>query len=271
MFFCTYSIFPARYLTPLVSAKTSQVSEHSHSVDKTSLKRYNSERHHESSNQSATNASTTGIMAPIDKNIFSTFSGVPSRLSKDELKVAKVLGQVDKKFIAIKLDHSKTILFMDQHAADERIKLEMMMKSEIISRKTVILEPCIPINLTSATEYDLVTTDRVLEYLRLWGIHVVTTTKIPISFDKNDTVVLSSSQYFDSPSSQSISHKYRVYVTRLPEVIVDKCVTNHVLVQDIVRDYAYWIVEQQFNPAIINKTCPKGMIEILKSKACRSM
>lgn len=208
-------------------------------------------------------------MTPLDSSQFGTFLSIPNRLSREDLKSAKVLGQVDRKFIAIKLD-DKSILMMDQHAADERIKLESMMKSDIISRKTVVLEPCIPFDLNSAAEYELMTSDRILEYLKIWGIHLVTTAAKSIASSvSDDTVILSSSHYFSStPNTKGY---YRVYVTRLPELIADRCITNHALIKNIIRDYVYWIVEQHYNPAIVKTNCPKGMVDILKSKACRSM
>ncbi|ORE05686.1 hypothetical protein BCV72DRAFT_229375 [Rhizopus microsporus var. microsporus] len=237
---------------------------HASTIDRSSLKRQNS-NHDNNSQRSGSHISS---MTPLDNSQFGTFLSIPNRLSREDLKSAKVLGQVDCKFIAIKLD-DKSILMMDQHAADERIKLESMMKSDIISRKTVVLEPYIPFDLNSAAEYEMMTNDRILEYLKIWGIHLVTTTTKPIASSiSDDTIILSSSHYFSStPNTKAY---YRVYVTRLPELIVDRCITNHALIKTIIRDYVYWIVEQQYNPAIVKTNCPKGMVDILKSKACRS-
>ncbi|KAG1469911.1 hypothetical protein G6F56_002982 [Rhizopus delemar] len=187
------------------------------------------------------------------------FSG-SQRLSKQDLKMAHVLGQVDKKFIALRLD--QTLLFVDQHAADERIKLEVMMKSEVISRQTAVLDPCIPLEL-SPLDYDVVTKECVLEQLKTWGIYLVKRDQRPL-ISEGEKVIMTGSRYF-SPRPQG-----GTYVTRLPDLIADKCLAQPELVRDIIRDHAYWMMEQHYNPAIVSKTCPKGVIELLKSKACRS-
>src|SRR5689334_4875730 len=59
------------------------------------------------------------------------------RFTKQDLKSVKVIGQVDDKFIACKLqcsdthtssNSSSTLILVDQHAADERIRVEMLLK-----------------------------------------------------------------------------------------------------------------------------------------------
>lgn len=172
-------------------------------------------------------------------------SDSPLKLSKSDLKHAQVLGQVDKKYIVIKLNES--LIMIDQHAADERVKLEQMMKPSSLNPTT--LEPSICIELESSFEYHLVT--EKLSYFKLWGIHIV--------------VPPETSHFFTSKS-----HPNRIYVTQLPSLILDRCVINHTLLKDLIRDYAYWIKEQS-QESSINKTCPKGIMEILKSRACRSM
>jgi DNA mismatch repair protein MLH3 len=169
---------------------------------------------------------------------------LPYKLSKSDLKNAQVLGQVDKKYIVIKLNG--TLVIIDQHAADERVKLEQMIKPSSLNPTT--LEPSICIELESSFEYQLVT--ETLSYFKLWGIHIVAPPE--------------TSHFFTSKN-----HPNRVYVTQLPLLILDRCLVNHTLLKDLIRDYTYWVKEQNQETSL-NKTCPKGIMEILKSRACRS-
>jgi DNA mismatch repair ATPase MutL len=195
---------------------------------------------------------------------------IPNKLTKTDLKHAKVLGQVDKKYIAIKLLHNKSLIMIDQHAADERIKLEDMLKN---STSIATLEPPIAIDLESASEFQLVASERISKYLKIWGIHITTITQ------QEDVTILSQSRYFNTEetschfeemNSRFVNSKNRVYVTRIPKLIVERCVSNHDLLKSLIRDHVYWMAEQKDESALI-KTCPKGVIEILKSKACRSI
>ncbi|KAG2233560.1 hypothetical protein INT48_007162 [Thamnidium elegans] len=187
---------------------------------------------------------------------------LPHKLSKSDLQNSLVLAQIDKKYILIKSNQG--FVMIDQHAADERVKLEEMSTFE---PTTLVQSICI--KLDSSYEYQIVTSDRVLRFLKIWGIHVVTTAD-PIS---NDTAILRS-RFFStpdlSPHFNQRNHLNRIYVTQLPLVILDRCVANHALLKDIVRDYAYWIKDQNQESLLSIKECPKGIMEILKSKACRN-
>lgn len=172
---------------------------------------------------------------------------------------------------------------IDQHAADERIKLEEMIKPSCF--KPTTLESSICIELDSPYEYQIVTSDRSLKFLKIWGIHVVTISStsssssvdplkntLPNSLTENS---FAQSRFFISTSETSPhfenkkNYLNRIYVTQLPALILDRCVANHALLKNIIRDYAYWIKDQNQGDSL-SKTCPKGITEILKSKACRS-
>ena len=58
------------------------------------------------------------------------------RFQKDDLRNAQVIDQVDRKFIACRIDDSsagiaaprRTLVLIDQHAADERVRVERFLK-----------------------------------------------------------------------------------------------------------------------------------------------
>ncbi|GAA5812564.1 hypothetical protein MFLAVUS_006021 [Mucor flavus] len=194
---------------------------------------------------------------------------LPHKLSKSDLQNSLVIAQVDKKYILIKSNQGFVII--DQHAADERIKLEEMINHSTFKPTTLVQSICI--ELDSPYEYQIITSDRVLRFLKIWGIHIVTTTADPIH---TDTVIPHSSRFFSTPDSsphfnqKKRNNLNRIYVTRLPLVILDRCLSNYALLKDIVRDYAYWIKDQNQETLLSTKECPKGIMEILKSKACRN-
>ncbi|KAG1087471.1 hypothetical protein G6F42_020597 [Rhizopus arrhizus] len=154
---------------------------------------------------------------------------------------------------------------IDQHAADERIKLEEMISTGIQS--TTLLEPSITVELESSTEYRTLKNDRrILNSLKKWGIQ--------IQLAQNDTTTtrvatLSQSRFFDtSEESPHFCKKSRIFVTHIPQLITERCVGNHSILKSIILDHMYWAMEQTDEFAVMN-TCPRGILEILKSRACR--
>ncbi|KAL7312159.1 hypothetical protein PS15m_007956 [Mucor circinelloides] len=195
----------------------------------------------------------------------SLFLETSYKLSKQDLQNATILDQVDKKFIALQLNDPKILIMIDQHAADERIKLEEMISTGIQS--TTLLEPSITIELESSTEYQTLKNDRrILNSLKKWGIQ--------IQLAQNDTTTtrvatLSQSRFFDtSEESPHFCKSSRIFVTHIPQLITERCVGNHSILKSIILDHMYWVMEQTDEFAIMN-TCPRGILEILKSRACR--
>lgn len=239
---------------------------------------------------------------------------IPHKLSKADLQNARVLGQVDRKYIVIKLaTEGKGLVMIDQHAADERVQLEEMLRHPSTFIPTT-LEPSICLELDSPHEYQIITNERILQHMKIWGIHIVTTTtttsndnatrasnsqfsnSIQEEDRDNATILLSQSRFFST--SETSPHFFnnhqqqtqeqnwimttttdkrkkknnylnRIFVTQLPQLLIDRCVMNHALLKDLIRDYAYWLKEQK-NNASLSRSCPRGIMEILKSKACRS-
>ena len=57
------------------------------------------------------------------------------RVEKEDLVNVKVLGQIDDKFIAIVTQNTNFLVLLDQHAVDERIRLEKLLARKFITSK----------------------------------------------------------------------------------------------------------------------------------------
>ncbi|KAI9096122.1 hypothetical protein DFS34DRAFT_650845 [Phlyctochytrium arcticum] len=190
-------------------------------------------------------------------------------IDKSSLNKLVAISQVDNKFLACRLtqasDDTDLLLLIDQHAADERVKLEnllenltvvlsegeMEVKTTIVD--TIALNPPCRINIL-AREYEGLVRHRQV-FVR-WGIHFSCTE-------------------FQSPEDgQQASFKpdaiLPVEITQLPQLIADRCVTEPAVVKELMRQHLYWLEEGGGSGAGKSQKCPTGILEILNSKACRS-
>ncbi|CAG8470443.1 13986_t:CDS:10 [Acaulospora colombiana] len=217
------------------------------------------------------------------------------RFNKRDIARAEVIGQFDDKFVVCKLPCSsdgeqdfdeckqKTrhiLVLVDQHAADERVRVEMLMKEFFDPKKklqastevsslveTVQARPPIKIILTIR---ETQVAKRFEENFNNWGIYF------------GDGVA---SKQSNIPTSMLISthadndHSH-IYVTHVPKMIADRCASDSRVMQEIVRQYMYWLesagaFEMRLEDygrgdwtKMISK-CPKGILDIINSKACR--
>lgn len=219
-------------------------------IDRTHLKR--AKLHHlpDTPKQNLNNSNLFKTLLPTLKK--------PIKLSKSDLLHIKVLGQADKKFIILKLLDTQKMILIDQHAADERVKLEEMLRN---MKSVFTLEPTIPIQV-NAKEFQLLTSKDIIENFRNWGIHFVPKTSVLSSQQSRFFSTEDTSPHFSEQKSV-------LYVTQLPKHVVDRSVTHPSVLKSIICDHLYWLLDQS-DELMKSKTCPHGLIEILKSRACRS-
>ncbi|CDH60838.1 dna mismatch repair protein [Lichtheimia corymbifera JMRC:FSU:9682] len=199
---------------------------------------------------------------------------IPQRLHKDCLKDAEVFGQVDSKFIVIKVE--RTLLMVDQHAADERVQLERMLWSLKDNIQVIQLEPPIPIDLTDK-ERHLAT--KYMDHLQRWGIHLSLQHQTQQQQQRRASVetILFASPHFATPDvSPHFRQNQGALVTRLPHVIAERCLANHSLLGDMIREYIHWLEKNQQHVTdpesesfVFLRTCPPGMMQLMRSTACR--
>jgi DNA mismatch repair protein MLH3 len=206
-------------------------------------------------------------------------NGTESKLSKADLQNAKVISQVDAKFILCSMpgidSNSQTLVLVDQHAASERVILESLLSdlyapidaSSTSARlrtntgcsstvATILLETPLVFELL-ANESDLLRTQAPLfaQYGILYDLHATT---------------------------QSRTH-HTLSARALPPGISERCKLFPKLLIDLLRSEIWSRVESgkpmladlnasHGNTSWLRRlgTCPKVLLEMLNSRACRS-
>ncbi|KAH3902352.1 uncharacterized protein SCODWIG_00853 [Saccharomycodes ludwigii] len=104
-----------------------------------------------------------------------------------QLRSFRIINQVDNKFILVKIpsftENNELLLLIDQHAADERVKLEMYLHDYIIQRiKTPTLNVCSlenPISL-QVTSLEMSSLEYYYSEFEVWGFSIQKTTSTSI-------------------------------------------------------------------------------------------
>jgi DNA mismatch repair ATPase MutL len=238
---------------------------------------------------------TTSISSYSDflkSNTHNVLKFVPNRrinLSRADLKRAKVIAQLDRKYIIVRVsqitvpiaesnDHFRfALVVIDQHAADERVRLEQLLNaiSQPVTSPKPGREPdrahvskFQTVSLSKPVEFALKVTDhdvfeRHRAYFAKWGI------KYNILIGKN----------FQLMKTDKI-----LSVHALPEMIAQSCTADIVRFEQYIRAEAAFredthikCNDDSFNPAEEQnpwvtriKGCPNFVLQMLSSRACRS-
>ncbi|KAL4906397.1 hypothetical protein BDW74DRAFT_150252 [Aspergillus multicolor] len=181
------------------------------------------------------------------------------KLRKQELKTARVIGQVDQKFILVEVTHmdSSSLILVDQHAADERCRIERLSEDFFngFDVQTIEVEPielAIP-----AAEASLFR--RQVEFFRSWGI-----------------------EYAVHQTTRS--DKTSLLVSVLPTLIAERCRAEPDQLMSILRAEIWKRTEGTSRPLtpVSARTesgqdwvrrmagCPQGILDMLNSRACRT-
>jgi DNA mismatch repair protein MLH3 len=227
------------------------------------------------------------------------------RLSKSGLADAQVLAQVDRKFILVKLSTSQTdpqndngksqplpgetaLVLIDQHAADERCQVEALYE-EVCNVETVQLFKPLHFEV-SLQEGRLFQQQR--DFLMGWGFCYETQ-----DGHLDGDLRLASSRSGNRPTSTQSEGNVRVAVTALPNLIAERCRLEPKILINLLRGEIWARAENGFvksrdgvsreepdfrqcssessgghKKQWLSKisSCPKGLIEMLNSRACRS-
>ncbi|KAH9948429.1 hypothetical protein B0H21DRAFT_244966 [Amylocystis lapponica] len=190
------------------------------------------------------------------------------RLARSDLLQARVLGQVERKFVACVLGGA--LVLLDQHAADERVRVERFLGglcdgylgagTEGVRMR--VLGPPVPVLLTSC-EAERTRDGAVRAAFARWGVRFV-----------------------DGPcgdEGEGCGYE-QVMVESVPEVVADKLLVGDEL-RELVKGYLVKL-ESEGTVALATQTgeigggqdhmwqkalrwCPRELIELVNSKACR--
>ncbi|KAL8960428.1 MAG: hypothetical protein Q9183_005467 [Haloplaca sp. 2 TL-2023] len=230
----------------------------------------------------------------IDRAFSEASSGLSTQLSKAGLHHAKVISQVDKKFILVLMDASshhdipnpesssdghQVLVLIDQHAADERIRVESFLaelcaepspeanrmtcaRNQISAVATILLPKALHLQIKS-NEQRLFET--YAQHFANWGI----------MYNLTSPVVKTGPTSRESPT---------LVVSALPSVIAERCRLEPKVLVDLLRKEVWKLDEngsrKPQSQAPRGETgngwldritsCPQGILDLLNSRACRS-
>ncbi|KAG8890486.1 DNA mismatch repair protein [Tulasnella sp. 332] len=211
------------------------------------------------------------------------------RLVRDDLPRLEVLNQVDRKFIACIVqplgnnsDDNVTLLLVDQHAADERIRVERFFKelaSGFLNSTTESREVCrmpleesIPVLLSSTEERYVRDNEHFKAFLSRWGFQVELPLRVP-------SVVRGDGSEFG-----------QVVVTAVPQLLHRK-LSSPTELRTVIKGFITMLqydspvatMQPDQDPCLTSlndeeeatawlralKFCPDKLVDLINSKACR--
>ncbi|KAL9100137.1 MAG: hypothetical protein Q9163_004453 [Psora crenata] len=163
-----------------------------------------------------------------------------TRLSKKGLEGARIISQVDKKFILVSMgDQTETLVLVDQHAADERVRVEALIDT-LSTQVPAVLQRPISFEISAQDQRLLEKHGSCFEH---WGF-----------------------QY--KISKPVVPRKCNLTVTALPESIAERCRGEPKVLIELLRSEAWKLEETTIATPL--RTPPKGILDLLNSRACRS-
>ncbi|KAJ6108017.1 hypothetical protein N7523_009340 [Penicillium sp. IBT 18751x] len=217
----------------------------------------------------------------LDASHLAKFRG---KIRRDSLATASIIAQVDQKFILVKMhsdfaqhpgyDPEGMLVLIDQHAADERCRVERLFEEMFISGDSSTTATQVrgveidPISFSvSSTESSLFR--KYLGFFRTWGIHY--------NIDAKPA----------SPATVSVQF--------LPVLIAERCRSEPNLISDLLRREIWACEEDDQRPLGSNRLsrkhfadippnepscvhpwvhqmsgCPQSILDLLNSRACRT-
>ncbi|TIC19479.1 hypothetical protein E3Q13_01141 [Wallemia mellicola] len=167
------------------------------------------------------------------------------KLTKTDIENARVVGQVDDKFIMAVVTTKNALVAFDQHAVDERIRVERYLEALIRRDDIVLVDP--PIG-TLLTYEEMRTLGTNVETVEQWGFLI------------------------DIDIKPSQEHYGQVFVKTLPGVMHDRLIREPKLVQDIIQEAVARGMNESttLNWHVMVGLCPPTLLSLVNSKACRN-
>ncbi|KAK6346059.1 DNA mismatch repair protein [Orbilia blumenaviensis] len=187
------------------------------------------------------NSLVTGGVIKDDKKPTST--GTINKLS---LQTARVIAQVENKFILLTLQCLGTLVVVDQHAADERVRVEKIWR-HYDNRPMKLRKPVnFILDANEAAALELYTPG-----MMEWG--------------------------FEFTARPIVGGGAAVFVVGTPPLVVDKFERDQTVVEELLRGWIRELKEGRFEKYSAGKekwmkrmtTATKGLVEVINSRACR--
>jgi DNA mismatch repair protein MLH3 len=201
-----------------------------------------------------------------------------SKISKTALKNAKFIAQVDEKFVFVRLvgvEGEELLVAVDQHAADERVKVEELLR-ELCQPPDAEDLPVSsqPSGLTSAIK--TTTLDKPLKF-------AITSQEADL-FRRHASYCAAWGILYDQSTTQDGQH--HVLVRTLPSLVIERCTNDPKLLITLLRTEIWSRHENGItttsstarppdaqDPSAwvkLTATCPKDLLNMANSRACRS-
>ncbi|KAK6331802.1 DNA mismatch repair protein [Orbilia javanica] len=191
---------------------------------------------------------------PRKSMISDTFKGdeyiSTARLSKSSLQTARVIAQVDEKFILLSFQSPELLVVVDQHAADERIRVERLWKEFDNLPKPLKKEVSFSVSADEANILRL-----YLDDIQSWGFELHIT---PI---------------------RGAHGAVTVDVVGAPELVADRCISEPTVVVRLLRGWIVELKEEKRSRGFPGTkggwikrmvTATQRLNDVVNSRACRS-
>jgi DNA mismatch repair protein MLH3 len=203
--------------------------------------------------------STSGDLCGFEDFGLSRFRG---KLHRQDLDTAEVIAQIDQKFILARLRPSSpsefVLVLIDQHAADERCRVERLFGEFFADDRsgrvqTITVDPIV----LEVAKNEASLFGRYREFFKCWGVEFTL------------------EQGADDRSAA-------IVVSTLPSLIAERCRVEPNLITDLIRGEIWTREETRRGPfeaatsgeglnwATRMNGCPKGIVDLLNSRACRT-
>lgn len=229
----------------------------------------------------------------IDRGFQEPSAGLAARISKEDLRQADIISQVDRKFILIKIlantltcndqkasVSTETLVIVDQHAADERCRIEDLLnelcKAPIVDQRA---NPAASLQsgvFTTLLEkpVSFIMPRREIQLLQMHAQHFA------------DWGIIFNLAHLRPKLEEDQEQK--VTVVSLPPCIIERCISVPRLLVELLRSESWKCIEKEpkldANIVLPNGTdpsmkhswlrkihsCPQALLEMLNSRACRS-